>query len=66
MDQAIAALKDEIQKMFGKKSEKLVSMNHAAVDATNLGRNLYLVTQILDLGLMPESEDPATGAGARR
>jgi pyruvate-ferredoxin/flavodoxin oxidoreductase len=34
VDQAIAALKDEIRKMFGKKSEKLVSMNHAAVDAT--------------------------------
>jgi pyruvate-ferredoxin/flavodoxin oxidoreductase len=34
VDQAIAALKDEIKKMFGKKSEKLVTMNHAAVDAT--------------------------------
>jgi pyruvate-ferredoxin/flavodoxin oxidoreductase len=34
VDQAIAALKDEIRKMFGKKSEKLVTMNHAAVDAT--------------------------------
>jgi pyruvate-ferredoxin/flavodoxin oxidoreductase len=34
VDQAIARLKDEIKKMFGKKSEKLVTMNHAAVDAT--------------------------------
>jgi pyruvate-ferredoxin/flavodoxin oxidoreductase len=34
VDQAIAALKDEIKKMFGKKSEKLVTMNHAAVDAS--------------------------------
>ena len=34
VDKAIAALKDEIRKMFGKKSEKLVTMNHAAVDAT--------------------------------
>jgi pyruvate-ferredoxin/flavodoxin oxidoreductase len=34
VDQAIAALKGEIKKMFGKKSEKLVTMNHAAVDAT--------------------------------
>jgi len=34
VDQAIAHLKDEIRKMFGKKSEKLVAMNHAAVDAT--------------------------------
>jgi pyruvate-ferredoxin/flavodoxin oxidoreductase len=34
VDQAIAALKTEIQKMFGKKSEKIVAMNHAAVDAT--------------------------------
>ena len=34
VDQAIAALKTEIQKMFGKKSEKIVTMNHAAVDAT--------------------------------
>ncbi|MGE5256521.1 MAG: pyruvate:ferredoxin (flavodoxin) oxidoreductase [Hyphomicrobiales bacterium] len=34
VDQAIAALKDQIKKMFGKKSEKLVTMNHAAVDAT--------------------------------
>jgi pyruvate-ferredoxin/flavodoxin oxidoreductase len=34
VDEAIAHLKDEIQKMFGKKSEKLVAMNHAAVDAT--------------------------------
>ena len=34
VDQAILRLKDEIKKMFGKKSEKLVTMNHAAVDAT--------------------------------
>ncbi len=34
VDQAISALKDEIKKMFGKKSEKIVAMNHAAVDAT--------------------------------
>ncbi len=34
VDEAIAALKDEIRKMFGKKGEKIVSMNHAAVDAT--------------------------------
>jgi pyruvate-ferredoxin/flavodoxin oxidoreductase len=34
VEQAIAHLKDEIRKMFGKKSEKLVTMNHAAVDAT--------------------------------
>jgi pyruvate-ferredoxin/flavodoxin oxidoreductase len=34
VDKAIAHLKDEIKKMFGKKSEKLVTMNHAAVDAT--------------------------------
>jgi pyruvate-ferredoxin/flavodoxin oxidoreductase len=34
VDQAITALKDEIRKMFGKKSEKIVTMNHAAVDAT--------------------------------
>jgi pyruvate-ferredoxin/flavodoxin oxidoreductase len=34
VDEAIAHLKDEIKKMFGKKSEKLVTMNHAAVDAT--------------------------------
>ncbi|MEJ5358293.1 MAG: pyruvate:ferredoxin (flavodoxin) oxidoreductase [Desulfobacterales bacterium] len=34
VDEAIGYLKGEIQKMFGKKSEKLVAMNHAAVDAT--------------------------------
>ena len=34
VDEAIAHLKKEIQKMFGKKSEKLVTMNHTAVDAT--------------------------------
>lgn len=34
VEEAIGYLKGEIQKMFGKKSEKLVAMNHAAVDAT--------------------------------
>jgi pyruvate-ferredoxin/flavodoxin oxidoreductase len=34
VDKAIAHLKDEIKKMFSKKSEKIVAMNHAAVDAT--------------------------------
>ena len=34
VDEAIAHLKKEIQKMFGKKSEKLVTMNNTAVDAT--------------------------------
>ncbi len=34
VDQAILRLKDAIKKSFGKKSEKLVTMNHAAVDAT--------------------------------
>jgi pyruvate-ferredoxin/flavodoxin oxidoreductase len=34
VEEAIGHLKNEIQKLFGKKSEKLVTMNNAAVDAT--------------------------------
>ncbi|MCU0539033.1 MAG: pyruvate:ferredoxin (flavodoxin) oxidoreductase, partial [Desulfobacterales bacterium] len=34
VEEAIGHLKKEIQKLFGKKSEKLVAMNNAAVDAT--------------------------------
>jgi pyruvate-ferredoxin/flavodoxin oxidoreductase len=34
VDEAIAYLKDQIQKMFGKKSQRLVEMNFAAVDKT--------------------------------
>ncbi len=34
VQEAIGHLKNEIQKLFGKKSEKLVAMNNAAVDAT--------------------------------
>ncbi|MFO7707429.1 MAG: pyruvate:ferredoxin (flavodoxin) oxidoreductase, partial [Desulfobacterales bacterium] len=34
VEEAIGHLKKEIQKLFGKKSEKLVTMNNAAVDAT--------------------------------
>jgi len=32
VDRAIAYLKDQIKKMFGKKGDKIVNMNHAAVD----------------------------------
>jgi pyruvate-ferredoxin/flavodoxin oxidoreductase len=34
VDDAIAYLKDQIKKMFGKKSQKIVDMNNAAVDQT--------------------------------
>jgi len=34
VDDAIGYLKDQIVKMFGKKGEKIVAMNHAAVDNT--------------------------------
>jgi pyruvate-ferredoxin/flavodoxin oxidoreductase len=34
VDEAIAYLKDQIKKMFGKKSQKIVDMNNAAVDQT--------------------------------
>ena len=34
VDDAIGYLKDQIQKMFGKKSQKIVDMNNAAVDQT--------------------------------
>jgi pyruvate-ferredoxin/flavodoxin oxidoreductase len=34
VDQAISLLKDEIVKMFGKKGESIVAMNHQAVDQT--------------------------------
>jgi pyruvate-ferredoxin/flavodoxin oxidoreductase len=34
VDEAIGYLKDQIQKLFGKKGEKIVQMNHAAVDHT--------------------------------
>jgi len=34
VDQALGYLKDQIQKMFGKKSQKIVDMNFAAVDKT--------------------------------
>jgi len=34
VDDAIAYLKDQIKKMFGKKSQKIVDMNFAAVDRT--------------------------------
>ena len=34
VDDAIAYLKDQIEKMFGKKSQKIVDMNFAAVDRT--------------------------------
>jgi pyruvate-ferredoxin/flavodoxin oxidoreductase len=34
VDDAIAYLKDQIQKMFGKKGDKIVNMNYAAVDNT--------------------------------
>ena len=33
-DEAIAKIKDSIQKTYGKKSQKIVEMNHAAVDAS--------------------------------
>lgn len=33
-DEAIAKIKDSIQKTYGKKSQKIVDMNHAAVDAS--------------------------------
>ncbi|MCI1748632.1 MAG: pyruvate:ferredoxin (flavodoxin) oxidoreductase [Acidipropionibacterium sp.] len=33
-DEAIARIKDSIQKTYGKKSQKIVEMNHAAVDAS--------------------------------
>ncbi len=34
VDEALGYLKDQIQKMFGKKSQKIVDMNFAAVDKT--------------------------------
>ncbi|RLC30403.1 MAG: pyruvate:ferredoxin (flavodoxin) oxidoreductase, partial [Deltaproteobacteria bacterium] len=34
VDEAIVYLKDQISKMFGKKGERIVNMNHAAVDHT--------------------------------
>lgn len=34
VDQALAYLKDQIKKMFGRKGDKIVNMNIAAVDAT--------------------------------
>ena len=34
VDDALGYLKDQIQKMFGKKSQKIVDMNFAAVDKT--------------------------------
>ena len=34
VDDAIAYLKDQIKQMFGKKGDKIVNMNHAAVDKT--------------------------------
>jgi pyruvate-ferredoxin/flavodoxin oxidoreductase len=34
VDDAIAYLKDQIQKMFGKKGDKIINMNYAAVDNT--------------------------------
>ena len=33
-DEAIERIKDSIQKTYGKKSQKIVDMNHAAVDAS--------------------------------
>ena len=43
VDSAIGYLKDQIEKMFGKRDERLVSMNHAAVDNTlaNLAKVEY-------------------------
>jgi pyruvate-ferredoxin/flavodoxin oxidoreductase len=55
VDDAIAYLKDQITKMFGKKSQKIVDMNFAAVDQTldNLMEIKY-----------PESWAEAEGAAA--
>jgi len=55
VDDAIAYLKDQIKKMFGKKSQKIVDMNFAAVDQTldNLQEVEY-----------PESWTDATGKSA--
>ncbi len=55
VDDAIAYLKDQIKKMFGKKSQKIVDMNFAAVDQTL--ENLVKVEY-------PESWEEATGKSA--
>jgi pyruvate-ferredoxin/flavodoxin oxidoreductase len=59
VDQAIAALKDEIRKMFGKKSEKIVTMNHSAVDAT-----VANLVEIQSPAAWAQAGAPAGAAGA--
>jgi pyruvate-ferredoxin/flavodoxin oxidoreductase len=56
VDKAIALLKDQIKKMFGKKGENIVKMNWQAVDQTidNL-RQIEVPEKWADAGRKPES-----------
>ena len=61
VDEAIAYLKDQIQQLFGKKSQKIVDMNFAAVDKTldNLVKIDYPQSWAdLGAGERAEAEEP--------